>query len=339
MRTTLKHIAEATNLSVTIVCQVLNGTKCRISDEKRQLILDTAKAMNYRPNHLAVSLVKGSANMIGLAISDIRNDFFSVLAKGAENECQKNNWNLMLCNSNDQHDQDIENLKMLADKGVSGIIFGMASETTPEMAQECIDFLNREKIPYILVDRYVDSCDGAVISTDNEAGGYRATRYLLETGHRNIVCITGPSNLLDSQQRLEGYKRAIRDAGIEPDDKKIVEGRYTYQSGLEAADRMTRQGILPDAIFACNDMMAIGAMKRLREKGYRIPEDISVIGYDDIFMDEFLEVPLTTIRQPTEAMGQAAAEHLIGMQTGRERKNDRIVFQPELVIRQTVISR
>lgn len=339
MRTTLKQVADATNLSITIVSQVLNNKPCRVSQENRKLIVETAERLNYRPNLVAVSLVKGFTDTIGLAISDIRNGFFSSLAKGVEDECQKYNWNVILCNSNDKHSRDMENLKMLADKGVSGIIFGMASESTTEMVQECIDFMRHEHIPYMLVDRYIETKNGGIVCVDHVSGGYQAVSYLLKLGHRRIACVTGPSNLIDSQQRLEGYVRALQEYGIPYNPGLIVEGKYTYESGERAADVLLDRNLNADAVFSFNDMMAIGAMKRLQERGLRIPEDISVIGYDDIFVDQFLSVPLTTIKQPTEQLGRMAARKIINKEVGFKSKEERIIFEPELVERKTVISR
>jgi len=339
VRTTLKQVAEASNLSITIVSQVLNNRPCRVSKEKRKLILDTAQRLNYRPNLVAVSLVKGSTDTIGLAISDIRNSFFSSLAKGVEDECQKYSWNVILCNSNDRHSKDMANLRMLADKGVSGIIFGMASESTPEMVKECTDFMRKEHIPYMLVDRYVETQNGGIVCVDHVNGGYQAAGHLLRLGHRRIACVTGPLNLLDSQQRLEGYVCALKEYGVPYDPGLIIEGKYTFPSGAEAADTLMDRTIEVDALFCFNDMMAIGAMQRLKERGLRIPEDISIIGYDDIFVDQFLSVPMTTIKQPTEQLGRAAAHKIINKEVGFNRKEERIIFKPELVERKTVIDR
>ncbi len=339
MRTTLKQVADAANLSITIVSQVLNNKPCRVSKENRKRIMETAERLNYRPNLVAVSLVKGSTDTIGLAISDIRNGFFSSLAKGVEDECQKYNWNVILCNSNDKHTKDMDNLKMLADKGVSGIIFGMASESTPQMAQECIDFMDQEHIPYMLVDRYIETLGGGIVCVDHVDGGYQATKYLLDLGHRNVACITGPSNLIDSRQRLEGYARALKEYGISYDENMIVEGKYTFESGEQAADTLLERGCPMDAVFVFNDMMAIGAMARLRSRGIGIPEDLSMIGYDDIFVDKFLGVPLTTVKQPTEQLGRVAARKIIANEINSNGKNERIVFKPELIERKTVRNR
>ncbi|MDO4321990.1 MAG: LacI family DNA-binding transcriptional regulator [Lachnospiraceae bacterium] len=339
MRVTLKQVADATNLSITIVSQVLNDRPCRVSKENRKLILDTAEKLNYRPNLVAVSLVKGSTDTIGLAVSDIRNAFFSSLAKGVEDECQKYNWNVILCNSNDKHSKDMQNLRMLADKGVSGIILGMASESTAEMVQECIDFMNHERIPYILVDRYIETKQAGIVCVDHVLGGYQAVNYLLKLGHRNIACITGPSNLIDSQQRLEGYIKALDEFEIPYNPDLVVEGKYTFESGEQAIDVLFRKGLHVDAVFFFNDMMAIGAMKWLQAQGIRIPEDLSIIGYDDIFVDEFLSVPLTTIKQPTEQLGRVAARKIINKEVGNENQEERIIFETELIERKSVMDR
>ena len=242
MRTTLKQIAEATHLSVTTVSQVLNNADCRVSKENRQLILDTAERMHYRRNRMALGLVKGSTNTIGLAISDIRNNFFASLARGVEDECKKNDWNVILCNSNDSHETDMVNLRMLADAGASGVVFGMAAESTAEMAQECITFLKKAHIPYLLADRYIDTDMGGIVSVDHVKGGYLATHYLLSRGLRRIACITGPGNLIDSQQRLEGYRRALGEYGIPFRAELLYDGKYTFESGVLAAERILRTG-------------------------------------------------------------------------------------------------
>ena len=339
MRTTLKQIAEATGLSVTTVSQVLNDRPCRVSAENRQRILETAQKLHYRRNLVAVSLVKGTTDTIGLAISDISNSFFSALAKGAEDECQKNDWNVILCNSNDRHEQEMKNLRMLADKGASGVIFGMASETTEEMARECTEFLRREHIPYLLVDRYVDTKTCGIISVDHVDGGYLAVDYLIRKGHRKIACITGPLNLIDSRQRLDGYEKALRENGLDMNPLYVAEGRYNFESGQEAARRLLSRGITIDAVFAFNDMMAIGAMRVLDESGLRVPEDISVVGYDDIFLDTLLETPLTTIRQPVEEMGRIAARQLISGKIGYKNRQQKTFLKPELVVRRSVTDR
>ena len=332
MRTTLKVIAEKTGMSVTAVSLVLNHKDCRIAENKKRLILETADELQYRPNLVAVSLVKGTTHTVGLIISDIRNDFFSSLAKAAEEECRKHQWNLILCNSN-SHEEDVENIRMLADKGVNGIIFGMATDTTEKMAAENLALLKKEKLPFVQVDRYVEAGAGDIVCVNHVKGGFDATEHLISLGHRRIACITGPEHLVDSQKRLEGYRKALQAGGIEEDPALIIPGKYSFDSGTLAIRQLIRQGSRFTAVFAFNDVMAIAAIRELTQQGFRIPEDISIVGYDDIFMSEFLSIPLTTIHQPTYDLGAAAAELVMTREKRPHAAGEKRVLDPALVIR------
>ena len=335
MRTTLKQLAEYTGLSVTTVSLVLNGKPCRVSDESRALILEAAEKLKYRRNMVAVSLVKGKTNTIGLIISDIRNSFFSTLAKGVGDECQKHGWNMMICNTNDRHAMDMEDIQMMAGKGVNGIVWGMASETTAGMAHEAISLLERENIPYLLIDRYVKTEPGRTIRVDHRLGGYLATRHLIELGHRRIACVTGPSNLIDSEARMEGYLQALEEADIPCDGALVYEGNYQYAGGVEAVRVLQARGAAYTALFAFNDMMAFGCMKQLRSMGMAIPGDVSVVGYDNVFFSDLLDVPLTTVNQPVYEMGLEAARQLILEPRDGGGTHRTTVFNPTLVPRET----
>lgn len=336
MRTTLKQIANETHLSVAIVSQVLNNKECRVSEENRKLIIQTARILHYRPNRAAVSLVTGVTKTIGLIVSDIRNDFFGKIACGVENECQKNNWQMMLCSSHDQNTGDLSSLRMMMDNGVSGIILDMASDSTPESAEKFIRIALEENVKIVMIDRYFEGDGRRIVCMDHTTGGYLATEYLIRKGHRRIACIGGPRNLIDAGQRMEGYRRALQFYKIPQDPDLVVYGCYTYESGIAAARQLIERNVKADSLFAFNDMMAIGAMTQLRESGFRIPEDISVVGYDDIFLDRFLEIPLTTIHQPAEEMGKAAANIIISEAEGSDPENGRVTFHPTLIERQSV---
>ena len=333
MRITLKDIAGMTGVSITTVSLVLNGRPCRVSQAKRKDILETAGKVHYRPNLVAKSLVKNATDTIGLIVSDIRNGFFSTLAKGAEEACRKKNWSLILCDTNDLHSADIHNIRMMADRGVSGIIYGMASDSTPEMVRDCLRLFTAEHIPFVQIDRYIECNAGGIVGVNHELGGRLATEYLLQLGHRNIACITGPEYLLDSRMRLTGYENAIRKSGNEPDRTLLFHGRYTYESGVSATEELLRSGRNFSAIFAFNDLMAIGAISALKRAGLRVPQDISVIGYDDIFMSGMLDVPLTTVRQPTYDMGEYAVKMIMEGRNDWESREEKKLFDPELVIR------
>ena len=333
MRTTIKDIAAKTNLSVTTVSLVLNNKPSKISQKTKELVLKTAKELHYRPNQLAVSLIKKRTKTIGLIVSDIRNNFFSSLAKGIEDECRKNGWTLILCNTSDNHQRDIEYINVLASKSVDGILYCMSIDSNLENFKQSYDLLGTLNIPFVMIDRSYPVPNPAIVRLDHIRGGYMATRHLLELGHRQIACVTGPNYLEDSRDRLHGYKKALDEAHITFDESLIFEGGYDMNSGIAAVDALFGKKFT--AIFAFNDMMAYGVYKGLKAHELHVPADISVIGYDDIFLSEILEVPLTTIKQPIGLMGCAATKKLIAMIEDKPLAEKTTIFEPELIVRKS----
>lgn len=333
MRTTIKDIAAKTNLSVTTVSLVLNNKPSKISKETKQLVLKTARELHYRPNQLAVGLVKKRTKTIGLIVSDIRNSFFSSLAKGVEDECQKNGWTVILCNTNDLHERDLEYINVLSSKGVDGIVYCMSRDSSPEKFQESYRLLHSLNLPVVMLDRFYEIPGVSVIKVDHVKGGYLAASHLLELGHRRIACITGPQHLQDSQDRLRGYQKALEAWNIPYDNTLVTEGNYDTPSGASGIEKMMGRNFT--AVFAFNDLMAYGVYQGLKRHGLSIPDDVSVVGYDDIFASEILEVPLTTIRQPTHSAGAGAASKLIAMIENQTSPGSVQTFLPELTVRKS----
>jgi LacI family transcriptional regulator len=329
--TTIKDIAAKINLSVTTVSLVLNGRESKIPQRTKELVIKTAEELHYRPNQLAVGLITKRTKTIGLIVPDIRNSFFSGLAKGIEDECRKNGWTVILCNTSDIHERDMEYIHMLASKGVDGILYCMSSDSNLEKFKECYNLLNKLNIRFIMLDRSFPLPNLITAKLNHLKGGYLATKHLLDLGHTHIACVTGPKHLEDSNQRLKGYMKALKEANIPYDESIIVEGDYHMETGISSVDKLIDKNF--SAIFAFNDMMAYGIYKGLKAHGLSVPADVSVIGYDDIFISEILEVPLTTIHQPIERMGAAAIRHLIGI-IENEIQNEPIpTYSPKLVIR------
>ena len=214
MRTTIKDIAQKTGLSITTVSLVLNGKADKISEESKELVLRVAKELNYRPNQIAVGLVKKRTNTLGLIIPDISNIFFSELAKGVEDEGRKYDYNVILCNTNDRHDLEVEYVNVLAAKGIDGIILDMSVEDSEEKARKSLSLLLSYGIPAVIVDRYSDDKNFTSIYIDNEQGAYLATQYLIDLGHKRIGCVTGPSSERTSMDRLRGYSKAMQEHNI-----------------------------------------------------------------------------------------------------------------------------
>lgn len=337
MRTTIKDIANYTGFSVTTISLVLNGKAKKIPQSTKDIILEAVEKLNYHPNQLAVGLVKKRTQTIGLIISDVSNIFFSTLAKGVEDACRERGWNLILCNTNDKHERDLAYIQVLADKGVDGVIFCMALDSDRKKSKESIELLEKLKIPFVMVDRYLEEADCSSVIVNHVQGGYMATKYLIEMGHRRIGCVTGPFGLEDSNERLAGYKRALEAYGIAYCPELIFEGEYDRESGAKAAEYFRDKNV--DAIFAFNDMSAYGVYGELKKNGVSVPKDISLIGYDDIFFSEILDVPLTTVRQPVYDMGVEGVKLLLEEGCGGEGAKRCITFQPTLTIRESVRKR
>lgn len=334
MRTTIKDIASHTGFSVTTISLVLNGKAHKIPKETKDIILEAVKQLNYHPNQLARSLVKKRTETIGLIISDVSNVFFSNLAKGVEDACRKNGWNLILCNTSDKHERDLSYIQVLADKGVDGILFCMALDSNKKKVTESINLLEKLRMPFVMIDRFQEEADCSAVIVNHKTGGYLATQHLLNAGHKKIGCVTGPLELQDCIDRLAGYKIALKEYNIDYDPTLIYEGNYDKESGAKGADYFVEKKV--SAIFAFNDMSAYGVYRQLKERKIAVPREISLIGYDDIFFSELLDVPLTTINQPVYEMGVESVRQLIEeVESGMHAKKC-ITFEPALVIRQSV---
>jgi LacI family transcriptional regulator len=332
MRTTIKDIAKKTNLSITTVSMILNNTG-NFPEKTRQLVIKTAEELDYVPNALARGLITKMTKTLGLIIPDIRNMFFSTLAKGIEDECRKNGWTLILCNTSDIFKRDLEYIDMLQSKGVDGILYCMSNDTSLENYQELVEQLRRKGIPYIMVDRSYNVGDEIVAKLDHFNGGYLAGNHLLDLGHTKIACITGPIHLQDSRARLEGFKKALNDRNLDVNPHLVIEGSFDIASGETAIDKLKDKEFT--AVFAFNDYMAFGAYKGLRKLGFKVPDDISLIGYDNIFLAENFSVPLTTIHQPVNELGKVATNYLINSIKNRSKIEVIQPFEPELIVRES----
>ncbi|WP_029688180.1 LacI family DNA-binding transcriptional regulator [Thermoanaerobacter sp. A7A] len=329
MAVTIKDIAKLANVSITTVSRVINNKSEGVSEETRNRILQLVKELGYQPNAIARGLVTKKTKTIGLIIPDISNPFFPDIARGVEDSAHIYGYNVFLCNTDDNLEKESEYINALKEKYVDGIIFTSSSIPKHEHIMELV----KSGIPIVIMDRRVDSEDIYGVFLDNYEGGYIATKHLIDLGHKKIGCITGPLYISNAIERLEGYKRALVDNEIEVDNRLIFEGDYKINSGIIGAEKLLEHEVT--AIFASNDLMAYGAYKAIRSYGYQIPDDISIVGFDDIQLSQILEPQLTTIRQPAYDMGLTAARMLIKLVEGKKLKKKIINFRPQLIIRQS----
>lgn len=297
MKITIKDIAEMCNVSVTTVSLILNDKPVRTSAQTKQKILDIAKKYNYTPNTFAVGLATRRTNTIALLIPDISNGFFAQIAKHLESNFGKHGYNLVLCNTNDNAEEQEKYLQLMLNRGVDALVMCVANDRSKTM--EVLNDFASDNIPVIAFDRAFDNLRCPLVVTDNKGGAKDIVEYLISLGHTRIACISGSNAKLYSE-RLDGYMQALSENGIAYDKKLVRNGDYRYESGYQLTKELLREK--PTAIFVCNDMMAYGAYKAIEENGLSIPDDVSVVGFDDLMFSSLLSVPLTTVRQDVTGM-------------------------------------
>jgi len=329
LKVTIRDIAEKANVSIATVSRVINNKSEGVGEETRKRILKLVKELGYQPNALARGLVTKKTKTVGLIIPDITNPFFADIARGVEDQANLFGYNVFLCNTDDDLDKENKYINALKEKYVDGIIF--TSSSIPN--QNHIVELIKTGIPTILMDRQIDDKHVVGIFIDNLLGGYIATKHLLELGYSRIACITGPLFLKSAVERLQGYEKALNEYGMEVDNEIVAEGTYKMESGYETAKELLAKGVR--TFFVCNDIMALGVCKAVKESGYNIPEDVSVVGFDDIQISHVIEPPLTTVRQPSYDMGKEAIKMLVKLIEGKKIRKKIVKFKPELVIRQS----
>lgn len=329
---TLKDVVERVGVSPTAVSLVLNNRPNKISEETKKRIFEAAEELDYQPNHAARSLATKTTNTIGVIIPDIGNAFFSEAVRTIQTELSKHNYDMLLCNSEEKFENDLKYLKLFANRNVDGVILTMSSESMNlENQKEINKVIETYKVPVVLFDRYIEGNQSKVF-VDNLLGGYDVARHLLDNGHKNIGVITGPMNLNSSSDRLEGTIKAFKEEGLKVDERNIVQGNYDMETGREGARKLIGN---VSAIFAFNDLQAYGVIEVAKSMGVRIPEDLSLVGFDDIFYSRILDTQLTTVRQPIVEMSKNLCDTLLSLMK-EEKDIINIPMKAELVIRNSV---
>lgn len=331
MKATIKSIAKECNLSITAVSLVLNGRPNRIAEETKRLIVETAKNQNYSPNQIAVGLVKGRTRTIGLILSDISNLFLAEIAKIIEEEVKKYNYTVIFGNTGDSGKRELEYIKEFLSKNVDGIILLHSSDTSETEERKIADTIKKSGVPFVMLDNDLASQDIFRCISDNEEGGYIATKHLLELGHKRIGSLLGPMGQCSVRDRLKGYKKALSDWKIPFEEELLYQGDFTIQSGIMAMPYFLEKNV--SAIFSYNDMMTYGLYTYARENNIKIGSEISIVSYDDCFINNLLDIPLTSVKQPRIEMARKATECLIALIKKELEEKNPVVFQPQLQIR------
>lgn len=328
-RPTLQDVADATGVTLATASRALSGAY-GVHPETRKRVLETAAQLDYRANRFARGLVTGRSNAIGLIISDIRNSYFSELARGAEDAAYATGLDVLLCNSDVDSGKQMRYINSLIEKRVDGII--MNSVATLSKGEQ--EYIAASGIPVVLLNRAANNTLFSTVCADNERGGRLMAECLLSHGHRNIVHFTGPRNNSNLSLRTRGFLEGLRKAGKL--EATVIHGLHTMEGGYQMAKNLLPSPGKITAISTANDAVAFGVIKAALEMGVRIPEDISLGGFDDVELAALVHPPLTTIRQPKYEMGAAALEMVMKLANSKHPVPEHRVLGVELIERASV---
>ncbi len=327
---TIREVSKHAGVSVATVSRVVNGNKW-VSETTRQRVLDAMEELGYEPNSFARSLATNKSDTIGMVVGDLSGPFFGPMMQQAEKVIRASGKHLIITSGHTTLEEERDAIQFLLKRRCDALILHLDLMSDEEIIRLC----DQTRIPIILVNRLIPELADQCVSLDNEAGGYLATQHLINLGHTRIAHITGPLYKSDARDRLAGYRRALESAGLSYDDSLVVESDYLETGGVVALDRLRRRNVDFTAIVGGNDLMAIGVINALRLQGVQVPDECSVVGYDDVVMSGYFVPALTTIRVPVDSFGADAAHLALKLCGGNEEKDIQHRFLPELVERQS----
>ena len=318
----IREVAKLANVSPATVSRVMNGT-AKVDDEKKKRVLKAIEETGFVPNEVARSLFKKSAKIIGLILPSIENPFFAQLAGAIERNAEKHGFRLVLCNTGSVAEKEKAAMQMLSSMNADGIILTTSNE-------ELREYTESSSIPIIVTDRiFQGSSKLKYVHCDHYKGGRMAAEHLIDCGCKSIVCIKGQQEISSARDRYQGYKDVCNEQGIK---EQTMDSAYDFDEGMKVTEDLLEKYKDVDGIIACNDMVAISAYKVLHKKGIKVPEQIQLIGFDDIALSKLITPELTTISQPVDEIGAKAAELIIQKDNGEQQE---YIFEAKLVERET----
>lgn len=318
----IREVAELANVSPSTVSRVMNGT-ARVDEEKRKRVLWAIEESGFTPNEVARSLFKKSSKTIGMIIPSIKNPFFTEMASAVEKTANQSGYRMILNNTGGELEKEKNAISMLEAMNVDGIVIATSNS-------ELCGYLDNCKTPVVTIDRLISkNVSGGYIHCDHYEGGRLGAEHLLDCGCKSVVCVRGLERISSANERYAGYVDVCRERGVEP---QTIICDYEFSEGLEMTEQLLSRYPNVDGIMACNDMVAISIYKVLHRKKIRVPEDIQIVGYDNIYLSSLVTPEITTVAQPIEKMGVKAARILIKKE-GKQQLE--YVFSPELIIRET----
>ncbi len=333
MKINLKEIAKIAGVSITTVSRVYNNkANGKMNKETRDRVKKIIEITGYSPSPLASALRKGFSKLVAVIIPNSVNPYYSQLSHNIENEAYKNGYLTLVCNSDSNIAREKKYISTLKKHKVCGILLCSAGLMNWE-----IETLLKpeEKIKIVLLDEEINGFKGDIVLGNDYCGGYMAAEYLYSLGHKNIITILGPKRLISTQKRLKGFLDFFSEVNIEHDKNLIIEGNYSIDSASNELQSMIKKKKLFTAIFSLNDIMAIGAIQTLRENDLKVPDEVSVLGYDNIYLDQFFSPKITTIATPLDKLSKIAVGKIIQGNKNAESNKKRCLIMPTLIERES----
>ncbi len=335
-KATISDIARELNITPSTVSRALNGHNA-ISTSTKTAVHKIAKALNYRPNRLASSLRSGKSKIIGVIIPSAEINFFGSVVHGIQKIASENDYNVLLYHSNELEEVEKKGVGTFLRSRVDGVIASISKETT-DLSH--FEELKNSQVPLVLFDRVADDLAVPSVVIDDFKGAFDATQHLIDVGCTSIAHIAGPQHIPIFHQRLQGYKKALEQNGLAINENRIINGQLTIASGYTGMLQLLRQHKNIDGVFAVEDFTALGALKALKERNKKIPEEVALIGFANETFGQYITPSLSTVDQQTIKMGEAAAKLFFNLSNkeGLYKKHPpKIVLEPKLIFRNTSV--
>jgi len=327
MKATIYDVAKEAGVSIATVSNAING-KGKVSKKRREQIFKIMEKLNYQPSVIASALMGKKTYTLGLLIPDISNPFFADIARAIEDEAHAAGYSVVIC-STDNKDERVERyIALLEQKRVDGMIIGTGVEDSG-----ILERLQARSIPFVLISRESAALAADTVVADDYVGGMLAARHLAELGHRRLAILAENLKVSSSRERIRGFKLGLEEMNVPFDDGDVVTCEFMIEEGRRGALELLGRPVRPTALFCCNDVLAIGAMQAAKQLGLRVPEQLSIVGFDDTILATVTDPPLTTVTQPIASMGKQAFKLLIENAVHAEYVKQRIVLRPELTVR------
>ncbi|MGP4076893.1 LacI family DNA-binding transcriptional regulator [Halobacillus sp. K22] len=326
--TKMSDVAKLAGVSTATVSRVLRNPET-VTKTTKEKVLEAIEELKYQPNMLARHFRRSETNTILVVVPNIINTVFAEIVGGIEEEAAKNGYRVLLRNSNNEIDSEYGSIEHMKQRQVDGMIM-----LSPKLDEDTLLDIS-EKYPIVLATAHLDGTKIPVVSIDNVSSSKKATKHLLNLGHKRIAHISGPLYSLISKYRFKGYREAMKENGIEFDTNLIREGEFTFESGYEQTLKLLDQKFPPTAVFAASDEMAMGVINAAKHRGIKVPEELAVVGFDNIKFSAIFDPPLTTIAQPKFGMGKRAMEMLIKRFNGESLDQMEHTLPDELIIRES----